>query len=158
MIPDQVIRSSRITSTGNITLTETIATAEDLLAAYYDALSAENFAAIPGFFASTVTVVTLAGSTVVTGSDNIEKLYRKLIETWRSNGISPKIGYDRAQFTARAIQGNAEIVQTRLSNYTHAGEIFHNWHCTYVVCRGVDGWRIVLATSDNETTASAPLK
>ena len=130
---------------------------DDLLCAYYDSLTEGNVEGIGRFFDKTVTLITLSGSAFVNGPENIENMYRNIIETWSSKGLSAKIGYDRSQFMTKDVQDNVKIVETRLTNYTQSGEIFQTWNCTYVLCKNVDGWVISLVTSDNRATASVSL-
>jgi hypothetical protein len=127
------------------------------LAAYYDSLTEGAVEGISRFFDETVTLITLAGGSSVNGSKSIENIYRRLVKTWDSNGLSSKIGYSRSQFVSTNVQDNVKIVRTRLTNFTQSGEAFQSWNCTYVLCNRHDGWKITLATSDNETTASTSL-
>lgn len=130
---------------------------EDVLSAYYEALSAGQADGISRFFDRTATFITLAGSADVTGAAAIDDLFRSLCETWLANGLSTRIGHDRSQFESVEIQANARLVRTRLTNFTQDGKTHHAWNCTYVLCNGGDGWKITLATSDNPTTARAAL-
>ena len=130
---------------------------EDVLVAYYDALTDSETAGISRFFDSTVTVISLAGSFSVSSPKEIDDLYKTLCDTWIANGLSTKIGYERSQFVTADIQENAKLVHTRLTNYTQNGEAHQSWNCTDVLCKKPVGWKITLATSDNKTTANAPL-
>ena len=65
---------------------------EDVLVAYYDALTDSETAGISRFFDSTVTVISLAGSFSVSSPKEIDDLYKTLCDTWIANGLSTKIG------------------------------------------------------------------
>jgi len=132
--------------------------AEDVLVAYYDALTDAKTTSISRFFDSTVTVITLSGSFSVCSPEEIDALYKRLCDTWAANGLSTKIGYDRSHFVTAEIQENAKIVQTRLTNFTKEGKAHQTWDCTYVLCEKPDGWKISLATSNNKTTATASFR
>ncbi len=138
-------------------MTTAIDQPEDVLVAYYESFTRAETKGISRFFDKTFTVITLAGSTFVNGAEAIDNLYRNLCETWVANGLSTRIGYDRSRFETTEVQENAKIVRTRLTNYTQSGERHQSWNCTYALCKSEDGWKILLATSDNQISASASL-
>ena len=82
----------------------------------YDSLTEGNVEGIGRFFDKTVTLITLSGSAFVNGPENIENIYRNIIETWSSKGLSSKIGYDRSQFVTKdAPRSGPRILDSVLS-------------------------------------------
>ena len=128
--------------------------AVDTLCEYYDAISAEQYEAVPPLCTRVFTVISLYGSATLTSDEAIIQTYKDLWATWEEQGIMKKIGYDRNQFKVIAVQENVKLIQTQLMNYDQAGEELNSWNCTYVMVKKEGKWLMSLATSDNEATTS----
>ena len=64
---------------------------------------------------------------------DIIKTYSDIIETWKTQNISNKIGYDRNNFDVTNIQENIDLVKTRLTNFDLYGNFLQEWDCSYIV-------------------------
>ena len=128
--------------------------AVDTLCAYYDAISAEQYEAVPPLCTEVFTVISLYGSATLTSNEAIIQTYKDLWAAWEEQGIMKKIGYDRNQFKVIPVQENVKLIQTQLMNYDQAGEELNSWNCTYVMVKKEGKWLISLATSDNEASTS----
>ena len=128
--------------------------AVDTLCEYYDAISAEQYEAVPPLCTEVFTVISLYGSATLTSDEAIIQTYKDLWATWEEQGIMKKIGYDRNQFKVIPVQENVKLIQTKLMNYDQAGEELNSWNCTYVMVKKEGKWLMTLATSDNEASKS----
>tara|TARA_B100000674_G_scaffold490612_1_gene506917 strand:+ start:879 stop:1307 length:429 start_codon:yes stop_codon:yes gene_type:complete len=128
--------------------------AVDTLCAYYDAISAEQYKAVPPLCTEVFTVISLYGSATLTSDEAIIQTYKDLWAAWEKQGIMKKIGYDRNQFKVIPVQENVKLIQTQLMNYDQAGNELNSWNCTYVMVKKEGKWLMSLATSDNEATTS----
>ena len=88
-----------------------------------------------------------------TGEDII-KTYSDIIETWKTQNISNKTGYDKNDFNISKIQENIDLVKTRLTNFDLDGNFLQEWDCSYIVRKENDRWLISLATTNNKTSKS----
>ena len=128
--------------------------AVDVLVKYYESLSNGVVPGIGKYFDDAVTLISLTGSNVVSGAENIECAFENLLDTWKNLGVSSRIQYDRAQFRVEDVQDNVKTIRTRLTNFKESGEIFETWNCMYVMCETSEGWKITLATFDDKGTES----
>tara|TARA_A100000164_G_C21669373_1_gene658818 strand:+ start:184 stop:612 length:429 start_codon:yes stop_codon:yes gene_type:complete len=128
--------------------------AVDTLCAYYDAISAEQYEAVPTLCTEVFAVISLYGSATLTSDEAIIQTYKDLWATWEEQGIMKKIGYDRNQFKVIAVQENVKLIQTQLMNYDQAGNELNSWNCTYVMVKKEGKWLMSVATSDNEASTS----
>ena len=126
----------------------------DTLCKYYDAISAEQYEAVPPLCTEVLTVISLYGSATLTSDEAIIQTYKDLWAAWEKQGIMKKIGYDRNQFKVIPVQENVKLIQTQLMNYDQAGEELNSWNCTYVMVKKEGKWLMSLATSDNEASTS----
>ena len=128
--------------------------AVDTLCEYYDAISAEQYEAVPPLCTGVFTVISLYGSATLTSDEAIIQTYKDLWATWEEQGIMRKIGYDRNQFKVIPVQENVKLIQTQLMNYDQAGNELNSWNCTYVMVKKEGKWLMSLATSDNVASTS----
>ena len=126
--------------------------AVDVLIKYYESLSNDVVVGLGKYFDENVTLVSLTGSNVVSGTKNLEAVFENLVDTWKKLGVSRKLQYDRAKFRVEDIQDNVKTIHTRLTNFRDTGEVFETWHCMYVMCESADGWKITLVTFDDKGT------
>jgi hypothetical protein len=124
-----------------------------VLVNYYESLSNGVVKGITRNFDETVTAISLAGSTAVTGTVNLENAFNSFLENWLKLGVNCKFQYDPSQFRIEDVQDNVKIVRTRLTNFKENGEIFETWNCMYVLCKKDDGWKISLVTFDDKASA-----
>ena len=124
-----------------------------VLVNYYESLSNGVVKGITRNFDETVTAISLAGSTAVTGTANLENAFNSFLENWQKLGVNCKFQYDPSQFRIEDVQDNVKIVRTRLTNFKESGEIFETWNCMYVLCKKDDGWKISLVTFDDKASA-----
>ena len=128
--------------------------AVDTLCEYYDAISAEQYEAVPLLCTEVFTVISLYGSATLMSDEAIIQTYKDLWATWGKQGIMKKIGYDRNQFKVIPVQENVKLIQTQLMNYDQAGNQLSSWNCTYVMVKKDGKWLMSLATSDNVASTS----
>ena len=126
--------------------------AVDVLIKYYESLSNDVVVGLSKYFDENVTLVSLTGSNVVSGTKNLEAVFENLVDTWKKLGVSRKIQYDRAKFRVEDIQDNVKTIHTRLTNFRDTGEVFETWNCMYVMCESDGGWKITLVTFDDKGT------
>jgi hypothetical protein len=126
--------------------------AVDVLIKYYESLSNDVVVGLGKYFDETVTLISLTGSNVVRGTEELEAVFQNLVDTWKKLGVSRKIQYDRAKFRIEDIQDNVKTIRTRLTNFKETGEVFESWNCMYVMCDSADGWKITLVTFDDKGT------
>ena len=124
-----------------------------VLVNYYESLSNGVVKGITRNFDETVTAISLAGSTAVTGTSNLENAFNSFLDNWQKLGVNSKFQYDPSQFRVEDVQDNVKIVRTRVTNFKESGEIFETWNCMYVLCKKDDGWKISLVTFDDKASA-----
>ena len=86
--------------------------------------------------------------------EDIIKTYSDIIETWKPQNISNKIGYDRNSFDVSSIQENIDLVKTRLTNFDLDGNFLLEWDCSYIVRKEDHRWLISVGTTNNKTSTS----
>ena len=123
-----------------------------VLLGYYESIRAGDVRGISRYFDSSVTLISLTGSNVLSGSTHIDAAFETLVETWRALGVSLKIQYDRDEFKIEDIQSNVVMIRTHLTNFRDNGEVFESWNCMYVLVNTEDGWKISVATFDDKGT------
>ena len=121
---------------------------------YYDALSNTDLQTICECFDIPSKLISLYGVVNITTRDDIIKTYSDIIETWKTQNISNKIGYDKNTFDVSNIQENIDWVKTRLTNFDLDGNFLQEWDCSYIVRKENDTWLISLATTNNKTSKS----
>ena len=121
---------------------------------YYDAISNANLEKICESFDIPSKLISLYGVVNITSKEDINKTYSDIIETWRTQNISHKIGYDKNSFDVSNIQENIDLVKTRLTNFDLDGNFLQEWDCSYIVRKEDNNWLISLATTNNKTSKS----
>ena len=121
---------------------------------YYDALSNTDLQTICECFDIPSKLISLYGVVNITSKEDINKTYSDIIETWKTQNISHKIGYDKNDFNISKIQENIDLVKTRLTNFDLDGNFLQEWDCSYIVRKENDRWLISLATTNNKTSKS----
>ena len=121
---------------------------------YYDAISNKDLQTICECFDIPSKLISLYGVVNITSRDDIIKTYSDIIETWKTQNISNKIGYDKNTFDVSKIQENIDLVKTRLTNFDLDGNFLLEWDCSYIVRKENDHWLISLATTNNKTSKS----
>ena len=121
---------------------------------YYDAISNKDLQTICECFDIPSKLISLYGVVNITSRDDIIKTYSDIIETWKTQNISNKIGYDKNTFDVSNIQENIDLVKTRLTNFDLDGNFLQEWDCSYIVRSENDRWLISLATTNNKTSKS----
>ena len=124
------------------------------LVKYYDAISNADLEKICECFDIPSKLISLYGVVNITSKEDINKTYSDIIETWKSQNISHKIGYDKNAFNISKIQENIDLVKTRLTNFDLDGNFLQEWDCSYIVRKENDRWLISLATTNNKTSKS----
>ena len=119
---------------------------------YYDAISNADLQTICECFDIPSKLISLYGVVDMFSKEKIIEAYSSIIETWKSQNISNKIGYDRNSFGVSSIQDNIDLVKTRLTNFDLDGNFLLEWDCSYVVRRQNNQWLISLATTNNKTS------
>ena len=71
---------------------------------YYDALSSADLQTICECFDIPSKLISLYGVVNITSREDIIKTYSDIIETWKTQNISNKIGYDKNTFDVTKIQ------------------------------------------------------
>ena len=121
---------------------------------YYGALSNADLQTICECFDIPSKLISLYGVVNITSKEDIIKTYSDIIETWKKQNISSKIGYDKNTFDVTKIQENIDLVKTRLTNFDIEGNFLLEWDCLYIVRKENDRWLISLATTNNQTSKS----
>ena len=121
---------------------------------YYDAISNNDLQTICECFDIPSKLISLYGVVNITSKEDINKTYSDIIETWKTQNISHKIGYDKNDFNISKIQENIDLVKTRLTNFDLDGNFLQEWDCSYIVRKENDRWLISLATTNNKTSKS----
>ena len=125
-----------------------------IMVKYYDALSKADLQTVCECFDIPSKLISLYGVVDITSKADILKTYSDIIETWKTQGISNKIGYDEKSFEVSNIQENIDMVNTKLTNFDLDGNFLQEWNCTYIIRKGHDQWLISLATTNNKTSKS----
>ena len=126
----------------------------DTMVKYYDALSNADLQTICECFDMPSKLISLYGVVNIASKEDIIKTYSDIIETWKTQNISNKIGYDKNTFDVSNIQENIDLVKTRLTNFDLDGNFLQEWDCSYIVRKENDQWLISLATTNNKTSKS----
>ena len=126
----------------------------EIMVKYYDAISSADLQTICECFDIPSKLISLYGVVNITSRDDIIKTYSDIIETWKTQNISNKIGYDKNTFDVSNIQENIDLVKTRLTNFDLDGNFLQEWDCSYIVRKETDRWLISLATTNNQTSKS----
>ena len=126
----------------------------ETLVKYYDAISNADLQTICECFDIPSKLISLYGVVNITSREDIIKTYSDIIETWKPQNISNKIGYDRNSFDVSSIQENIDLVKTRLTNFDLDGNFLLEWDCLYIVRKENDHWLISLATTNNKKSKS----
>ena len=121
---------------------------------YYDALSNADLQTICECFDIPSKLISLFGVVNITSKEDIIKTYSDIIETWKTQNISNKIGYDKNTIDVTKIQENIDLVKTKLTNFDLDGNFLLEWDCSYIVRKENDQWLISLATTNNKTSKS----
>ena len=124
----------------------------EILVKYYDALSNGNLQSVSECFDVPSKLISLYGVVDISSREEILKTYTDMIETWKKQGISNKIGYDKNEFEVSHIQKNIDLVKTELTNFDLEGNFLQKWDCTYIVRKDNGRWLISLATSNNKSS------
>ena len=121
---------------------------------YYDALSNTDLQTICECFDIPSKLISLYGVVNITSKEDINKTYSDIIETWKTQNISHKIGYDKNDFNISKIQENIDLVKTRLTNFDLDGNFLQEWDCSYIVRKENERWLISLVTTNNQSSKS----
>ena len=126
----------------------------ETLVKYYDAISNADLEAICECFDVPSKLISLYGVVNIASEEDIMKTYSDIIETWKPQNISNKIGYDKRKFDVSKIQENIDLVKTRLTNFDLDGNFLQEWDCSYIVRKENDRWLISLITTNNKASKS----
>ena len=126
----------------------------ETLVKYYDAISNADLQTICGCFDIPSKLISLYGVVNIASEEDIMKTYSDIIETWKPQNISNKIGYDKRKFDVSKIQENIDLVKTKLTNFDLDGNFLLKWDCSYIMRKENDQWLISLATTNNKTSKS----
>ena len=126
----------------------------ETLVKYYDAISKADLEKICESFDIPSKLISLYGVVNITSKEDIIKTYSEIIETWKTQNISHKIGYDKNDFNISKIQENIDLVKTRLTNFDLDGNFLQEWDCSYIVRKENDRWLISLVTTNNQSSKS----
>ena len=121
---------------------------------YYDAVSNADLQTICECFDIPSKIISLYGVVNIASKEDIIETYSGIIETWKTQNISNKTGYDKNDFNISKIQENIDLVKTRLTNFDLDGNFLQEWDCSYIVRKENDRWLISLATTNNKTSKS----
>ena len=127
---------------------------KETLVKYYDAISNADLQTICECFDIPSKLISLYGVVDMFSKEEIIEAYSSIIETWKSQNISNKIGYDRNSFDVSSIQENIDLVKTRLTNFDLDGNFLLEWDCSYIVRKEDHRWLISVGTTNNKTSTS----
>ena len=82
--------------------------AKAVLCEYYDALLKEDFDKLSSVCDDSLTVISLYGSTTVSGESNLIEMYKGIMDNFEAQGMSRTIGYDKDEFKTTDIQVNVK--------------------------------------------------
>ena len=125
---------------------------KETLVKYYDAISNADLEKICECFDIPSKLISLYGVVNITSKEDINKTYSDIIETWKTQNISNKIGYDKNDFNISKIQENIDLVKTRLTNFDLDGNFLQEWYCSYIVRKENERWLISLVTTNNQSS------
>ena len=126
----------------------------ETLVKYYDAISNADLQTICECFDIPSKLISLYGVVNITTREDIINTYSDIIEPWKPQNISNKIGYDRNSFDVSSIQENIDLVKTRLTNFDLDGNFLLEWDCSYIVRKEDHRWLISVGTTNNKTSTS----
>ena len=121
---------------------------------YYDAISNADLEKICESFDIPSKLISLYGVVNITSKEDINKTYSDIIETWKTQNISNKIGYDKNDFNISKIQENIDLVKTKLTNFDLDGNFLLKWDCSYILRKEDARWLISVGTTNNKTLMS----
>ena len=124
----------------------------ETLVKYYDAISNTDLQTICKCFDIPSKLISLYGVVNINSEEDIIKTYSDIIETWKTQNISNKIGYDKNDFNISKIQENIDLVKTRLTNFDLDGNFLQEWDCSYIVRKENERWLISLVTTNNQSS------
>ena len=124
----------------------------ETLVKYYDAISNADLQTICKCFDIPSKLISLYGVVNINSEEDIIKTYSDIIETWKTQNISNKIGYDKNTFDVSNIQENIDLVKTRLTNFDLDGNFLQEWDCSYIVRKENERWLISLVTTNNKSS------
>ena len=124
------------------------------LVKYYDAISNADLEKICECFDIPSKLISLYGVVNITSKKDIIKTYSEIIETWKTQNISNKVGYNKNDFNISKIQENIDLVKTRLTNFDLDGNFLQEWDCSYIVRKENGRWLISLVTTNNQSSKS----
>ena len=124
----------------------------EILVKYYDGLTNGDLQSVSECFDVPSKLISLYGVVNISSREEILKTYADMIETWKKEGISNKIGYEKKEFEVSHIQENIDLVKTELTNFDLEGNLLKKWECTYIVRKYNGRWLISLATSNNKSS------
>jgi len=127
---------------------------KETLVKYYDAISNADLEKICVSFDIPSKLISLYGVVNMTSREDIIKTYSGIIETWKMQNISNKVGYDKNAFDVSKIQENIDLVKTRLTNFDLNGNFLQEWNCSYIVRKENDRWLISVGTTNNKASKS----
>ena len=119
---------------------------------YYDAVSNADLQTICECFDIPSKIISLYGVVNIASKEDIIKTYSGIIETWKTQNISNKTGYDKNDFNISKIQENIDLVKTRLANFDLDGNFLQEWDCSYIVRKENERWLISLVTTNNKSS------
>ena len=119
---------------------------------YYDAVSNADLQTICECFDIPSKIISLYGVVNIASKEDIIKTYSGIIETWKTQNISNKTGYDKNDFNISKIQENIDLVKTRLTNFDLDGNFLQEWDCSYIVRKENERWLISLVTTNNQSS------
>tara|TARA_A100001015_G_scaffold13290_1_gene15547 strand:+ start:1574 stop:1975 length:402 start_codon:yes stop_codon:yes gene_type:complete len=126
----------------------------ETLVKYYDAISNADLQTICECFDIPSKLISLYGVVNIASEEDIMKTYSDIIETWKPQNISNKIGYDKRKFDVSKIQENIDLVKTRLTNFDLDGNFLLEFDCSYIVRKENYRWLISVGTTNNKTSTS----
>ena len=126
----------------------------ETLVKYYDAISNADLQTICECFDIPSKLISLYGVVNIASEEDIMKTYSDIIETWKPQHISNKIGYDKRKFDVSKIQENIDLVKTRLTNFDLDGNFLLEFDCSYIVRKENYRWLISVGTTNNKTSTS----
>ena len=126
----------------------------ETLVKYYDAISNADLQTICECFDIPSKLISLYGVVNIASEEDIMKTYSDIIETWKPQNISNKIGYNKRKFDVSKIQENIDLVKTRLTNFDLDGNFLLEFDCSYIVRKENDRWLISVGTTNNKTSTS----
>ena len=124
----------------------------EILVKYYDGLTNGDLQSVSECFDVPSKLISLYGVVDISSRQEILTTFANMIDTWKEQRISNKIGYDKKEFEISHIQKNIDLVKTELTNFDLEGNFIQKWDCTYIVRNDNARWLISLATSNNKTS------